>query len=592
MFLRKAHIIKKNEKNEMPQNIIFFDTETIEKPAGIETELVLKLGVCCYWRRRGIGYNDKFQWFNFTLKSSFWDFVFHKISSKNKIFLVAHNIAFDFRVLAGFEAMKNAGFKTNKLIYNGMTNIWEFKKGNKTICVIDNMNFFKTSLANLGESIGIKKMEMPTQNNKKLLEYCHNDVLIMIEAWKLFLKFLKDNDLGNFTRTIAGQAFNAYRHRFMKTPIYIHTWDKAIKLERESYHGGRTECFYIGSAPKQDYYLVDVNSMYPSLMRNNNYPSRIINVTENINIKELIKILLSHCVTARVLLKTNEPVYPVKRTKLLFPTGEFETVLTTRELIYALANNQLIQIREAAIYESNNLFKDYVDFFYNKRQEYKKQNNYAFQYICKLFLNSLYGKFGQRNEHYEKVGECEKTDDGIFEYFDIQKNDWIKERRVNGIIERSAGLIEGFDSFVAIAAHITADARIKLFEYFKIAEIKNIFYCDTDSLIVNKEGYEKLLPFIGKDLGLLSLKEKNNKLIIRGAKDYKFGDNEVIKGIRKNATKINDNTFEQTRFEGLAGAIRKKRINKMFISTGVKKLSRNYDKGIIGKNGVVTPHII
>lgn len=590
MRYRLPHKIKRNMKVESPRHIIFFDTETKEVPIeNNETQLILKLGVLCYLKREFKGHKEKQKYVTFTTASSFWNFVFRALDEKIKIYLVAHNVAFDFRVLSGFHFMKENGFKTKKLIYNGTSNIWEFSKDGKTICVLDNMNFFKSSLESLGKSVGLMKMQMP-DDDSKLEEYCKRDVDIMVHAWKKLFIFLKENDLGNFSKTIAGQAFTSFRHRFMKKEIFIHTNQTAIDLERESYHGGRTECFYIGKPEGSTYFMLDVNSMYPSVMRRYSYPTKLINLLSTVTQDEMSTLVQTQCVIARCRIRTLYPVFPVKiKNKLVFPVGDFTSVLTTRDISYAIQNDMFISCDIACVYERGILFEDYVDFFYSKRKEYKNLGHEAFSYMCKIFLNSLYGKFGQRNEAYEFVEILKNAEDGVHEYFDMDKNINVKERIVNGMKERSIGLREGPDSFVAIASHITADARMQLWKYFLIARRENIYYCDTDSMIVNLKGYLNCKKYIGEYLGYLSLKQFSENLIIKGAKDYIFGDQEVIKGVKKNATRLSDNSFYQTRFEGIAGAIRNHRINKMIISNGTKTFKRNYDKGIVSNLGKVFP---
>lgn len=583
---RFPHIIKDNAANEFPSRIVFFDTETKEIPRGDETELVLHLGEMCLWDVDA----DSEAWYSFTNIKTFWSFVQLNVRPKTKLYMVAHNVAFDFRILKGFDYFKDEGWTMKKFIYNGTSNIWEFRKDESTVCILDNMNFFKSSLKVLGKSIGIEKMEMPINDDSAMFIYCKRDVEIMIAAWRKLFRFLHENDLGNFSKTIASQAFAAYRHRFMKTPIHIHTNEYAIGMERASYHGGRTEAYYIGNAPKQEYFMLDVNSMYPSVMKENEYPVQISRIYKNISMQTAKMYLRAFAMTARCLVKTDEPVFPVKQdAKLIFPTGIFETVLTTREIEYAIKNNMLRKIYSAVLYQKGNIFSEYVDYFYNLRLKYKNENDESFSYLCKLFLNSLYGKFGQRNEQYAKIGNNPNTPNGLFRYFDMKKDSYVTERRMNGIIEESIGVIEGHDSFVAIAAHITADARMKLWGLIKECRMRNIFYCDTDSLIVNSIGYKRLAKYIGFHLGQLSIKEQSDILSIHGAKDYTFGCETVLKGIRKDALQIDDSTYEQVRFEGIAGAMRNMRTDKMIISNVRKHLSRNYDKGTILKNGRVVP---
>src|SRR3990172_2422651 len=349
---------------------------------------------------------------------------------------------------------------------------------------------------------------------------------------------------------------NAYRNRFMETQIYIHTNKTIVNLERAGYCGGRTECFYIGKLSGEKFYMLDVNSMYPSVMRQYEYPAKAIKYyrpTSTGNLKIFTNMLNDgYLLIARVLVDTPEPVYPFRKNgRLTFPTGKFETIISTRELLYALAHKHILRIREAVKYEPANLFTSYVNFFFERRMEYKKGGNAEFAFLCKIFLNSLYGKFGQRNQKFDIIGKTRRRD-GVFTYYDMDKDEEVTEKIINGFVHRSAGMVEGFESMVAIPAHITADARMKLWNYFKAVGRDNVFYCDTDSMIVNEAGYCRAKPYLSDIIGMLSLKEVSRSVTIRGAKDYIFGKTEVIKGIKKNAEKIDDNTFRQTRFEGLA----------------------------------------
>ncbi len=591
---RRAHAIKANKNTELPHHVIFFDTETREAPKkNGEVRLTLRLGAAVYYRRREVGRNDSFDWLDFVAPRTFWDWVESHVYERSRTYLVAHNVVFDFKVLAGFSTLEGNGWSLKKLIVNGTSNIWEFTKGHKTITVLDDMNFFKSSLTNLGEAIGIPKLDLKAaeHDDEALRIYCRRDVEVMLKAWQIWLGFIKDNDLGCFGKTLASQSMNAYRHRFMKTPIYIHDVDRAVKVERDSYHGGRTECFWIGKPPGKNFHVLDVNSMYPSVMQKNDYPHKLIKVHDNLKPAALVRLVKRYCVTAEVEIEVTRPVFGVvHQGRLIFPVGRFKTTLTTRELKLAADNKWIRKISRTVIYEKANLFKEYVEFFYHRRMEYQDAGNKPFAYLCKIMLNSLYGKFGQRNEVFEKVGEDHKHPDGIERFFDLDLEKWITRRSVAGVIEESAGVQEGWNTFVAIAAHITADARLKLWDLIELAGRKNVFYCDTDSVFTNDAGLRRAKGEI-KDgvLGNLSLKGSDPRLIIRAPKDYKFGDEEVIKGIRSDAEHLPDGRFKQTRFEGFAGALRQNRLDEMILSTVHKSLHREYKKGIVQSDGSVKP---
>lgn len=593
-MIKLPHIMKDNKGNAMPQRIIFFDTETVGKKTNkIETEQKLKLGAAVYWRRREPKARDSFEWLDFTTAAEFWVWVFAHCHKGERLFLVAHNVSFDFKVLAGFEAMKKEQYKLKKIFLNGVTNIWDFRADDKTIVILDNMNYFKSSLATLGESLEIPKLKMPRQSasDRAWRKYCRRDVEVMVKAWQTWIKFLTDYDLGCFAKTLPSQAMNAYRHRFMPKPIHIHNFDEITAMEREAYHGGRTEAFFIGKAPKGKYHYVDVNSMYPAVMLDGLYPYKVAGRYVKPARKWVIKNFDLYAWVGRVVVSTDKPVFPSwSGGRLVFATGEFETTLSTRELAYAFNNGLVKELKEVVFYHKGNIFRDYVDFFYQSRLRFREEGNSAFAYMCKLMLNSLYGKFGQRNEVFEEIGYDETAQDGIVIEIDAQTGQRRKYRIINGRVEVSKGLEEGFNSFPAIAAHITADARMKLYGYIEQAGWENVYYCDTDSLFVNDVGFANLSKsiMVGR-LGALSVVKETSNLVIRGLKDYVFGSEEVIKGIRKDAVKISDSVYIQTQFEGLRGSISKGRLNAMITRQVQKRLSRKYHKGNVTNTGWVKP---
>ncbi|GAI33087.1 unnamed protein product, partial [marine sediment metagenome] len=152
--------------------------------------------------------------------------------------------------------------------------ILRIKRKWQQIQFLDSMGFIGASIAALGNTLGIPKLPMPPQIASDSLweEYCQRDVLVMKSGVEAFIKFVKDNDLGKFSYTIAGQSLQAYRHRFLTCNIWIHRYPDVMEAERRAYHGGRTEAFFLGEVPADKIYYLDINSMYPSVMVDRPYP--------------------------------------------------------------------------------------------------------------------------------------------------------------------------------------------------------------------------------------------------------------------------------------------------------------------------------
>lgn len=625
MAIRYAHVLSDNRKNEIPENFIFFDTETFAEKYNTETvsgeTAKFKMLWACYVFRKNKN-EIKEKWFFSSLKNDkeplkkFWEFVDAHAHKKKKLYIFAHNMHFDFFVTRGFLFLDEMNYDLSKFFIDSSVFIAEFKNKRKKnkICVLDSGNYVKMKLKDIGHEIGIEKMDIDffKASEKKLKKYCRRDVEILKTFILNYVGFLEDNDLGNFKPTLAAQAFAAFRHRFMNHKIFIHDNKKCLLLERSAYHGGRVECFAIGKFKNN--YLLDVNSMYPYILKNNYLPTKLIKYYDAAdfatpeNFYEML--LRKEEITGRKILtviecdiKTDEAAYPYHNNsgndlsnKLIFPVGEFTVSLSTPEFIHAFKYNHIKKIKKAAIYYGEIFAKDYIEYFYELKKEAKEKNNAVAYNMSKRFMNLLYGKFGQKTKSIKKINKSsDKNNFEINDIIDIDSGARISEINIFGkIFHKKNEESESFDSFPAIAAHVTAAARMYLWELIKIAGNENVFYCDTDSLLLNEEGYkniEKAGKISDTELGKLSLEKIIKNSEIFGLKDYVFDEKIRRKGIKDNAIqdKNEKNIFKQKQFCKFNGMLRRGVSDGALILDVEKKLKRNYDKGTVLKNGRVIP---
>lgn len=580
----------------IPRYFIFYDTETTQyENADKSVRQCFKLGWAVNYTRPYGRHREKTNWLYFDNVATFWEFAFSCTMPKQRLWIIARNIVFDFTVCCGWDFLRREGYKLKFFHNNGVSVIVTVQKGDRSIVFLDSMNWFTESLAETGKRIGLPKLKIDFANctQAELSAYCHRDVEIEYENFRIFIRFLEDNSISRLCYTKASTAMAAYLFRHYNTPIYIHNNAEAIKLERESYKGGRCECFRLGELNHEPYYILDVNSLYPFVMRGRLYPVKYIHLLHNTTVNDLQTICESKAVVAKVQVETAEPVYAVKSDRTIFPIGLFDTTLCTPELKYALEHNHIKQIYDCVIYEQADIFTNYVDNMYRLRRKYADEQVKEYEILCKYLLNSLYGKFGQKAENWIKIGNAPDEPDreeGVY-YFGSPKVSRI--RYLLGEVFQLKSYSESFDSFPAIAAHVTAYARMYLWSLMAIASRANYFYCDTDSLIVNENGLLNLASFInGTELGKLKVQDKTNHLIIRGLKDYTTDTKNVVKGIRKNAVKIAENVYEQQSWPTFKGILKTDEPNTYTVKNVVKHLSRKYTKGIVTDTGLVKPLIL
>lgn len=449
------------------------------------------------------------------------------------------------------------------------------------------------SLAYLGEEIGLPKLDMP-DNNDVTAEwdvYAHRDVEIIMAACLKWWEWLEQENMGSFALTLAGQSMKAFRHRFMNHRIFIDTNERALKLTREGYYGGRVECFRIGKYIGK-YSALDVNSMYPAVMEANDYPVKLVGCTKYATVNDLRIWLNNKCVTARVLVQTDTPFAPIRsHGKLVFPTGSFETILSTPELVYSLQRGMIREVLEVAVYDKAPLFGGMMREFTTLKSDYKRLGEYVKEFLIKKLVNSFYGKWGQGGGKWLEQALIDDLSCKSWIEFDVETGRRIHYRQMGGLQQVKGEDEESRESFPAIAAHVTAYARMHLWRLIEKAGLDNVFYCDTDCIWTNDAGLANVSDEIDTyRLGALKVAGQADQIELYGAKDYHFGTKQKTKGVRKKGVWLDSHTIYQEQWSGLRGLVSSGHTDRPTTKTIVKRLKRIYDKGLVTEDGLVIPH--
>lgn len=594
---RRREYLTPLKKNEIPRNFLFVDTETyINNVANDGVEFPFRLGVCTYVEYDNQCRPMRKHTYRFSSALEFIQVIQRHKRTKTKLHIIAHNVGFDIRVLSIHSLFETMGWDSEPPIINEKTYIWRVYTSTGNLVFLDTANFGVMSVEQLGKDLNYPKLEInfETCTDEELFAYCEQDVNIIERFMTDYIAFIHDNQLGSFKITLAGQAMCAFRSRFMTTRPFIHCDGDTLALEREAYHGGRTEAFVLGEYEGGNYDKFDVTSMYPYAMISYPLPIRLRGYTTNVNPKYLPLRLKKWYVIADVTLRTPVPIFcQLRDHKLTFPTGKFRTVLHHCELEQALKKGEILQIHRCAVYDKGDLFGAYVKFFHAERQNAKLSNLLSWSLMCKLFMNSLYGKFGQLQPQRVLVGEQDSRDVWRMPCIDMDTNSSYSELCWYGKVYREWKEGETSISIPAIAGAITAAARVILWEYIEKAGMLNVYYCDTDSLFTNSNGSNRLVGLVNHaELGMLKHEGHARSLCIYGNKDYRFGAEIRTKGVPSKAVLIEQGKWRYVQFQGYKGWLSQGAKGGAIGKWMVKQRRSHYNKGKVLPTGRVIPFYV
>lgn len=563
--------------------MIFVDTETTNEfgksmTAGRHT---LYFGVAEYRRYRSETEDPVIERIEFNASARFWEWVVSKAPQGSTLLVLAHNWNFDGAILEPDTHLKPFGYECSHFINDGRPPvIISFTcMGKGTIKIIDTLNYFTTSVAGLGKSLGHEKLASPGDDasDDEWRAYAWRDVEIIRDAYLHLRAFIDDNDLGKMPATLASLSMATYKYRFMHHDIYVHDRDRVLAMERESYKGGRVECFYVGETEGESLYKYDINSMYPTVMRNNLYSTAPVKFQRG---EKGFEIADGVGYVADVLIETDLPIYPVRSdVGLIFPVGEYRTTLSTPELKDANSRGLIKGVYSYATYDVAPIFVEFVDYFYAARRQFQASGNAAFSYMAKILLNSLYGKFGQRGRRWE-VSAHDVDTSGITFHSDEKGGAVIKLRNRFGISQQLMTAPESEESCPIIASEVTGFARLLLWQFIESARAAGgrVYYCDTDSVVTDAAGATALAQYCGGALGQLKLEGEATSAAFYVAKDYVFGDEVHIKGIRRPERGVSE--YSQDKFTSWAAHLSRDERGFVDIITTPKRLTRQYKKAV------------
>lgn len=446
------------------------------------------------------------------------DFMDWNIKRKENDTVFFHNLKFDSQFIMNWlfkngyehttepEQKKSKTFNTlisDKGLFYQVEVIFE-KKGKKVNKVIfqDSLKLIPLSVDSIAKSFKLPisklKIDYDSHNNLPIgspltpeeEEYIKHDVQIVAHAIEYFYS------QGLNKMTIGSCALSEYKKiikkrnfdRYFPTPKYHDD-------VKQSYRGGFT--YLNPDYTEKDVgkgIVLDVNSLYPSVMYDNYLPFGTPIYFNGKYEHDPIYPIYTQMIRCQFELKEGKiPTiqikygYSFRANEYLTTSGDTEVVLCLNSVDLELFLEQydvynLEYISGWKFKATKGLFTDYIDKWSNNKIQAKKDGNHGLYLISKLFLNSLYGKFGTDTRVRSKIPYL--GEDNEIHYKDG------KAEIKNGV-------------YIAMASFITSYARKKtitsaqrIMDNHKNGLSKAQFvYADTDSLhiVLNGEDETKFL---------------------------------------------------------------------------------------------------
>ncbi len=588
-----GHYLRANHAADLPRTILALDTETAGtvEAEGIAQRFKIGWSALVHLSPRGRVTDEEWRFWNHAVP--LLEYIEDAAPRDGTLWVFANNIFFDLQALGFFHDFTVRGWSLD-FVYDAQTSyMLIIRRDRYTIKALSVSNYWSASTRELGELLGERKLDVDLSavSDETLLIYCFRDTEIALDAMVRYIELVRRLDLGSFRLSRAAQSYAAFRHRYMKTKLFIHDDPEVRELEEAAYTGGRVEAYRIGELSGGPFTCYDVNSMYPFIMRNYRLPVKCVDYHTDMRPADAAAFLAEYSMIAEVELDTDEPIYAYRcKGRLIFPVGRFTTYVCTEGLRQALLRGHVVKVVRAAFYKDAVIFRPYIDAFYKMRLEAKERGDPVMDRMAKLLMNSLYGKLAQRRPIVTLDRPCKSDDYYRLEAIDHETNENIVTTRLFHREIVTIGEELAPSSIVAIPAHITEYGRMLQYDIQEKLGRDRVLYCDTDSVFLPDPGEEKLAYTVDPaKLGALSRKWSSERLVIHGAKDYETDLDTVVKGIPEDAELVAPRTWSFTYWPGQRTHMQRGIDDRYVQREMTKTLNKPYGKGRVNADGTVSP---
>jgi hypothetical protein len=387
---------------------------------------------------------------------------------------------------------------------------------------------------------------------EEAVKYCFNDCISLYEILVNFNTLIFDKFKLNINDylTLPSLTVAIYRSKYLPVNQVPGLAGEIFNNIKQSYTGGSVDMFIPYNEPDELVFAYDVNSLFPFVMANNPMPIGQPNYFEGDIKKSDPSAFGFFFVEVEAPSTLDHPIIQLHHKvndgiRTISPIGKFKLMLFSEEMDNALKFGYKFKILWGYTFDKGYIFKEFIDILYDLRINYPKTD--PMNFIAKLLMNSLYGRFGMS----DNFNEVTIIDESKYKSFENKHIDTItsvmqlnkkylitleKEKDYLNVLLDNGSINHNIN--IAIASAVTAYSRIYMSQ-FKNNDDYKLFYSDTDSIYINKPLPSDLVS--STEIGKMKLEGIYNKAVFLAPKVYGLatGTSETlkIKGVKKEAIK-------------------------------------------------------
>jgi hypothetical protein len=485
-----AHYLTALKTTSTPRRLLWLDCATrssLDRGLWVEQWNGAAIGTTHYTRKNG---TRKDETASYVDPLTMWMHV-DEFCRRHRQVLWAYDLATQLRVSQGLLRLPELGWKLDKIVLERTAAWARFTEGNRSLVMCDLRSWCPVPFGRLAADVGFADSSARefTAGNTYPLDVAKWRVGVVRDCVLQILEWLEGENLGQFRPTGSGQSFAAYRRRFMSHRLLVHDDTERLAVERAAMWTGRCEAWRHGTLNNGPYIEYDMQTAYCAIGRDCEVPTVAANTRRIVTVPQAQRAMNTFAVLAHVTVDTDIPCVPTRMAgRTVWPVGRFDTWLWDPELRLAFEYCSHVRINRAYTYHREPALREFCTWVLDGMKPQTQIYGLVPKRVLKHWSRCLVGRMGLRFRAWERFGTQPDPDLRLVTYIDTDEctsTDMLIAGFDRFVL---ADMTESVDSLPQIPGWIMSECRRRLWEAMLYAGLRNVVYCDTDSVIVQRAG--------------------------------------------------------------------------------------------------------
>lgn len=496
MQLGEARTVKRNHSTKYPNRYGFLAVRGERAACGNGQGLGFYAAAVSVWKRPKNGGDwSQLRKAMCATPTETWATLLEGAKNNGRYVIVTRQVGVALQLLDAWRELSARGwvFVQGNFTLNRAWCTW--KNGNRTLLLCDLSARVDYGVRKLAMLCGVPMPDTPEwcvdpwTIEQRLVAECET----YARAWFRVTGWEEANDCGMFRPTGAGQSWSALRHKWHRKGLVHHGEADLYDMERRAVWAGRCEAWRHGQLAGGPFTEWDMHLAYATIARDCHLPIRPIVRKDHYDPRRLTSVDGRFKVLADCRITTDVPVVPCERHgRIIWPVGAFTTTLWNPEIHLAVKMGARVECTNVVFYKAANFLNGWARWIIAACDDATGEADPVIRRMLKSWARTVIGRFGLSYRRYEPFGAHPREGFYTAKYASaatrqlrtilvVGNNSWIETARE-----------EAPDSMPSVMGYIMSECRVRLWRAMHDAGFGHVVYCDTDGMLVDAIGSDRL----------------------------------------------------------------------------------------------------